>query len=45
MAMSDRFLVIFEGRLVGELSANDATRERLGILMAGRTEPIEEKVS
>jgi ABC-type uncharacterized transport system ATPase subunit len=37
LAISDRFLVIFEGKLVGELSPEEATRERLGMLMAGRT--------
>lgn len=45
MALSDRFLVIFEGRLIGELSAQQATREGLGILMAGRIPSVEEKTS
>jgi len=36
LALADRFLVIFEGRLVGELSPQEATRERLGLLMAGK---------
>ena len=36
LAISDRFLVIFEGQLAGELSPEEATRERLGMLMAGR---------
>jgi ABC-type uncharacterized transport system ATPase subunit len=36
LAISDRFLVIFEGKLVGELLPEEATRERLGMLMAGR---------
>jgi general nucleoside transport system ATP-binding protein len=35
LALSDRFVVIFEGRIVGELPAEEATRERLGMLMAG----------
>jgi simple sugar transport system ATP-binding protein len=43
MALSDRFLVMFEGRLIGELSAQQATREALGILMAGRVPSVEEK--
>jgi simple sugar transport system ATP-binding protein len=30
-ALSDRFLVIFEGHLVGELTADEATRARLGM--------------
>jgi len=36
LALSDRLLVIFEGALVGELDRSQATRERLGLLMAGR---------
>lgn len=36
LALSDRLLVIFEGQLVGELDRDQATRERLGLLMAGR---------
>jgi simple sugar transport system ATP-binding protein len=43
LALSDRFLVMFEGRLIGELSAQQATRESLGILMAGRVPSVEEK--
>jgi general nucleoside transport system ATP-binding protein len=38
LALSDRFAVIFEGRLVGELTAETASRERLGMLMAGHDE-------
>jgi simple sugar transport system ATP-binding protein len=38
LALADRFVVIFEGQLVGELSPGQATREKLGILMAGRVE-------
>ncbi|MCC7449701.1 MAG: ABC transporter ATP-binding protein [Anaerolineae bacterium] len=37
LTVSDRILVIFEGRIVGELSAEEATPERLGMLMAGQT--------
>ncbi|MBN1566064.1 MAG: ABC transporter ATP-binding protein [Anaerolineae bacterium] len=36
LAISDRILVLFEGEIVGELSPETATRERLGLLMAGR---------
>lgn len=36
LTLSDRLLVIFEGQILGELSAAEATRERLGLLMAGR---------
>ncbi len=35
-AVTDRLLVIFEGRLVGALDAAEATREQVGLLMAGR---------
>jgi len=36
LALADRIGVLFGGRLVGELAAAEATRERLGLLMAGR---------
>lgn len=36
LAICDRFLVIYEGRIVGELAAEEATREQLGLLMAGK---------
>lgn len=35
MSLSDRILVMFEGRIVGELPAAEATEARLGLLMAG----------
>lgn len=35
MSLSDRILVLFEGRIMGELSQEEATAERLGLLMAG----------
>jgi simple sugar transport system ATP-binding protein len=38
LALCDRFVVIFGGRIVGTLAAKDATRETLGLLMAGRVE-------
>ncbi len=38
-ALSDRIAVMFEGRIVATLSAAEATEERLGLLMAGHTEP------
>jgi simple sugar transport system ATP-binding protein len=38
LALSDRILVLFEGQIVGELSPTDASFERLGLLMAGKTE-------
>ncbi|HET8590515.1 MAG TPA: ABC transporter ATP-binding protein [Nakamurella sp.] len=36
LALSDRIAVIYEGSLVGELPAEQATPERLGLLMAGQ---------
>jgi simple sugar transport system ATP-binding protein len=35
MALSDRILVMFEGRIVGEVPASDATEQGLGLLMTG----------
>jgi ABC-type uncharacterized transport system ATPase subunit len=36
LALSDRILVMFEGRIIAELPAGAADEERLGLLMAGR---------
>jgi simple sugar transport system ATP-binding protein len=36
LALSDRLIVLYEGEIVGELAAEDATSERLGLLMAGQ---------
>ncbi|MGN6459564.1 MAG: ABC transporter ATP-binding protein, partial [Pseudolabrys sp.] len=35
LALSDRIAVIFEGQIVGILDSADATREQLGLMMAG----------
>lgn len=35
MELSDRILVMFEGRIVGELSSKEATEEAISLLMAG----------
>ncbi len=35
LALADRILVMFDGRIMGELRAGDATEQRLGLLMAG----------
>ena len=35
IALSDRILVMFAGRIVGEFDGDDANEERLGLLMAG----------
>jgi len=37
LKLSDRVLVMYEGRIAGELSAKEATEEKLGLLMAGGT--------
>lgn len=37
LALADRIVVMYEGRIVGELDATDADLDRLGLLMAGRT--------
>lgn len=36
LALSDRIVVIYEGRLIGEMPAEGADIERLGLLMAGQ---------
>lgn len=36
LELADRLVVIYEGRIVGEMAAADADAERLGLLMAGR---------
>jgi ABC-type uncharacterized transport system ATPase subunit len=35
LALSDRLIVLYEGRIVGEMLATSADPERLGLLMAG----------
>jgi len=35
IALSNRIVVIYEGRIIGERNAQDATEEELGLLMAG----------
>jgi ABC-type uncharacterized transport system ATPase subunit len=36
LALSDRLIVLYEGRVVGEMGAREAGPEQLGMLMAGR---------
>ncbi len=36
LALSDRILVMYEGRILDEVPGAEATEERLGLLMAGR---------
>jgi simple sugar transport system ATP-binding protein len=38
LALSDRVLVLYEGQVVGRMRAEEATPERLGLLMAGHKE-------
>ena len=38
LALSDRVIVIYEGAVAGEMPADEATPERLGLLMAGQKE-------
>ncbi len=41
MSLSDRIVVLYEGRIMGELAQAEATAERLGLMMAGsRAEEI-----
>jgi len=37
MSLCDRILVMYEGRIVADLAANDADEAKLGLLMAGAT--------
>lgn len=39
LTLADRILVMFEGRIVGEVPAAEATEEQLGLMMAGAHEP------
>ena len=36
LALADRLIVLYEGRIAGEMTAAEADREHLGMLMAGR---------
>jgi general nucleoside transport system ATP-binding protein len=38
MSLADRIAVMYAGRIVGVLNRNDATRERVGLLMAGHSD-------
>ena len=35
LALADRIAVMYEGAIVGEVAADDATVEELGLMMAG----------
>lgn len=44
MSLSDRILVLYRGKIAGELDAGTVTEEQLGILMAGgKLEQLEQK--
>lgn len=45
MSLSDRIAVIFEGKILAVMPAAEATREKLGLLMAGIQDGAREKVS
>jgi simple sugar transport system ATP-binding protein len=40
--LSDRIAVMFEGEIIDILSAADATKEKLGLLMAGIKDPVKQ---
>jgi simple sugar transport system ATP-binding protein len=42
LALADRIAVMYRGRIVGVLDRAEATRERLGLLMAGEVEEADE---
>lgn len=35
MSLADRIIVMFDGRIIGEVAARDATEQNLGLMMAG----------
>ncbi len=41
MSLADRIAVMFDGAIVGELDAKDATETKLGLMMAGVKEGVE----
>ncbi len=43
LALADRILVMYRGRIVGNVPAAEATRERIGLLMAGVQDPPPEE--
>lgn len=45
LSLADRIAVMFEGKVVAILPAEEATRERLGLLMAGVQEALTEEVA
>ena len=45
MSLSDRILVMFDGRIVGEVAQSDANEQMLGLMMAGISHDAPEKVA
>ncbi|MEE9473103.1 MAG: ABC transporter ATP-binding protein [Acidimicrobiia bacterium] len=43
LALSDRIMVMFEGKIVGEIEGSQATEEQLGLWMAGSLEGSQEQ--
>jgi ABC-type uncharacterized transport system ATPase subunit len=44
LALSDRIVVMYEGTLIGEVDPGEASRETLGLMMAGvRTDAVEDQ--
>ncbi len=41
LGLSDRILVLFEGQIVAELLPEEASYERLGLLMAGKVDGLD----
>ncbi|MEP3247355.1 MAG: ABC transporter ATP-binding protein [Sneathiella sp.] len=39
MSLADRIAVMFDGAIVGEIDAKDATEQKLGLMMAGIADP------
>jgi len=35
LALSDRIVVMYRGSIIGEVNGKEATRQQLGLLMAG----------
>ena len=45
LALSDRILVMFEGRIVGDVAGADADKKQLGLLMANASPDETERVA
>lgn len=43
LSLSDRIAVIYEGRIVGQIPAKKATEQKLGLMMSGAQEMINER--